>query len=43
MSDDDTKVPLPDLENSGDVQMVADAGPLAPSNSEIGQSGRRGS
>ena len=31
MSDDDTKVPLPDLENAGDVQMVADAGPLAPS------------
>src|SRR5262249_19275224 len=27
---DDTKVPLPDLENVGDVQMVADAGPLAP-------------
>src|SRR5215475_12190782 len=34
MSDDDTKVPLPDLENSGDVQMVPDAGPLAPSDSE---------
>jgi len=30
MSDDDTKVPLPDLENVGDVQLVADAGPLAP-------------
>ena len=27
---DDTKVPLPDLENVSDVQMVADAGPLAP-------------
>ena len=23
MSDDDTKVPLPDLENGGDVQVVA--------------------
>src|SRR5690242_2251049 len=34
MSDDDTKVPLPDLENSGDVQMVPDAGPLAPSDPE---------
>ena len=34
MSDEDTKVPLPDLENSGDVQMVSDAGPLAPSDSE---------
>jgi flagellar motor switch protein FliN len=34
MSDDDTKVPLPDLENSGDVQMVPDAGPLAPSDAE---------
>ena len=31
MSDDDTKVPLTDLENAGDVQMVADAAPLAPS------------
>ena len=31
MSDDDTKVPLPDLENAGDVQMVAEAAPLAPS------------
>ena len=28
------RVPLPDLENSGDVQMVSDAGPLAPSDSE---------
>src|SRR5215510_4025395 len=34
MSDDDTKVPLPDLENGGDVQMVPDAGPLAPSDPE---------
>jgi flagellar motor switch protein FliN len=34
MSDQDSKVPLPDLENSGDVQMVPDAGPLAPSDSE---------
>ena len=29
MSDDDTKVPLPDLENGGDVQAVQDAGSLA--------------
>ena len=34
MSDDDTKVPLPDLENSSDVQVVQDAGTLAPSDSE---------
>jgi flagellar motor switch protein FliN/FliY len=34
MSDDDTKVPLPDLENGGDVQVVPDAGPLAPSDSD---------
>ena len=34
MSDDDTKVPLPDLENAGDVQVVPDAGALAPSDSE---------
>ena len=34
MSDDDTKVPLPDLENAGDVQVVPDAGTLAPSDSE---------
>ena len=34
MSDDDTKVPLPDLENGGDVQIVQDAGTLAPSDSE---------
>jgi flagellar motor switch protein FliN len=34
MSDQDSKVPLPDLENPGDVQMVPDAGPLAPSDSE---------
>jgi flagellar motor switch protein FliN/FliY len=32
MSDEDTKVPLPDLENTGDVQMVPDAG--APSDNE---------
>ena len=35
MSDDDTKVPLPDLENGGDVQVVQDAGTLAPSDSEL--------
>jgi flagellar motor switch protein FliN/FliY len=34
MSDDDNKVPLPDLENSGDVQIVPDAGALAPSDTE---------
>ena len=34
MSDDDTKVPLPDLENGSDVQVVQDAGTLAPSDSE---------
>jgi len=34
MSDDDNKVPLPDLENSGDVQMVPDAGTLVPSDAE---------
>jgi flagellar motor switch protein FliN/FliY len=31
MSDDDTKVSLPDLENGSDVQVVRDAGTLAPS------------
>ncbi|HEX3342492.1 MAG TPA: flagellar motor switch protein FliN [Pseudolabrys sp.] len=34
MSDDDTKVPLPDLENGADVQVVPDAGSLVPSDSE---------
>jgi len=34
MSDDDAKVPLPDLENAGDVQVVPDAGALAPSDNE---------
>ena len=34
MSEDDTKVPLPDLENAGDVQMVADSGSLVPSDAE---------
>jgi flagellar motor switch protein FliN/FliY len=33
MGDDETKVPLPDLEGS-EVQAVTDAGPLAPSDSE---------
>jgi flagellar motor switch protein FliN len=33
MSDND-KVPLPDLENGGDVQVVPDAAPLAPTDSE---------
>jgi flagellar motor switch protein FliN/FliY len=30
MSDDDSKVPLPDLENSGEMQTIEDAGALAP-------------
>jgi flagellar motor switch protein FliN/FliY len=30
MSDTDAKVPLPDLENGGQMANVADAGPLAP-------------
>jgi flagellar motor switch protein FliN len=30
MSDDDSKVPLPDLENSGEMQTIEDAGSLAP-------------
>ena len=34
MSDDDSKVPLPDLESSGEMQAVADAGALAPSESD---------
>jgi flagellar motor switch protein FliN/FliY len=34
MSDDDTKVPLPDLENGGDIQVVPDGGTLVPSDSE---------
>ncbi len=33
MSDDDSKVPLPDLENS-EVQAIVDAGSLAPSQSD---------
>ena len=34
MSDDDSKVPLPDLENGGGMQTVEDAGALAPSDNE---------
>ena len=34
MSDDDSKVPLPDLEGSGGMQTVEDAGLLAPSDSD---------
>ena len=34
MSDEDSKVPLPDLENSGEMQTVEDAGLLAPSESD---------
>ncbi len=34
MSDDDSKVPLPDLDGSGEMQAVEDAGALAPSESE---------
>ena len=30
MSDDDSKVPLPDLDNSGEMQTLDDAGSLAP-------------
>ena len=33
MSEDDTKVPLPDLENGG--QMVADSGSLVPDNEPV--------
>ena len=33
MSDDETKVPLPDLE-SGEIQTVTDAGTLAPNESD---------
>ena len=34
MSDDDSKVPLPDLESSGEMQTIADAGALAPSDAD---------
>jgi flagellar motor switch protein FliN len=34
MSDEDSKVPLPDLENSGEMQTVEDAGLLASSASD---------
>jgi flagellar motor switch protein FliN/FliY len=34
MSDDDSKVPLPDLENNGEIQTVEDAGALAPAQSD---------
>ena len=34
MSDNDSKVPLPDLEGGGDMQTVADAGPLPATDSE---------
>ena len=34
MSDEDSKVPLPDLENSGEMQTVEDAGLLAPSDTD---------
>jgi flagellar motor switch protein FliN/FliY len=34
MSDEDSKVPLPDLENSGEMQTVEDAGLLAQSASD---------
>ena len=33
MSDNDSKVPLPDLEGGSAMQTVEDAGPLAPSDS----------
>ena len=34
MSDDDSKVPLPDLESGGGMPTVEDAGALAPSDNE---------
>jgi len=34
MSDEDSKVPLPDLENSVEIQTIEDAGALAPSQSD---------
>ena len=34
MSDEDSKVPLPDLENSGEMQTIDDAGALAPPESD---------
>jgi hypothetical protein len=34
MSDIDSKVPFPDLDGRNDMQTVADAGALAPSDSE---------
>ena len=34
MSDDDSKVPLPDLENDGGMQTVEDAGVLAASDAD---------
>jgi flagellar motor switch protein FliN len=34
MSDEDSKVPLPDLESSGEMQTVEDAGALAPSDGD---------
>jgi flagellar motor switch protein FliN/FliY len=34
MSDDDSKVPLPDLENSGEMQTIEDAGAIAPPESD---------
>ena len=34
MSDEDSKVPLPDLEASGEMQTVEDAGTLAPAEAD---------
>ena len=34
MSDDDSKVPLPELDGSSEMQTVADAGALAPAESD---------
>ena len=34
MSDDDNKVPLPDLEGGSEMQTIADAGTLAPTESD---------
>jgi flagellar motor switch protein FliN/FliY len=34
MSDEDSKVPLPDLENGAEIQTIDDPGPLAPTGSD---------
>ena len=42
MSDDDSKVPLPDLEASGEMQTIDDAGALAPAESQTVDRGAAG-